>query len=82
MLKNTLKKNIPIIDITQCIAGSVDLGKYQTSVELLNMGLINGYDITTETAISKLMYLLSVNNTKDDLKKLFETPLRGEMTIE
>lgn len=82
LLKNTLKKNIPIIDITQCIAGSVDLGKYQTSVELLNMGLINGYDITTETAISKLMYLLSVNNTKDDLKKLFETPLRGEMTIE
>lgn len=82
LLKNTLKKNIPIIDITQCIAGSVDLGKYQTSVELLNMGLINGYDITTETAISKLMYLLSANNTKDDLKKLFETPLRGEMTIE
>lgn len=82
LLKNTLEKNIPIIDITQCIAGSVSLGKYYTSVALLEMGLINGYDITTESAITKLMYLLSANKTKDDLKVMFETPLRGEMTVE
>lgn len=82
LLRSTLQKNIPIIDITQCVAGSVDLGKYATSEELLKMGLINGYDITSETAISKLMYLLSAKKTNGDLKTLFETPLRGEMTVE
>lgn len=82
LLKSTLSKNIPIVDITQCIAGSVSFGKYETSLELVNMGLINGFDITTESAITKLMYLLSVNKTKDDLKVMFETPLRGEITVE
>ncbi len=82
LLKVALKKNIPIIDITQCVAGSVSLGKYETSAELQKMGLINGYDITTETAISKLMYLLSIKKTGVDLKESFEKPLRGEMTIE
>ena len=80
LLRKTLQQNIPIIDITQCVAGGISLGKYQTSIELLKMGLINGYDITTEAAITKLMYLLSAKKTNGDLKELFETPLRGEMT--
>jgi len=82
LLNNTLQNNIPIIDITQCVTGGVELGRYATSAELLKMGLINGYDITTEAAISKLMYLLSAKKSNGDLKALFETPLRGEMTIE
>jgi len=82
LLRSTLHKNIPIIDITQCVAGGVSMGRYATSAELLEMGLINGYDITTETAISKLMYLLSAKKNNGDLKELFETPLRGEMTVE
>lgn len=80
LLKDTLKKNIPIVDITQCVVGSVVLGKYETSAQLLEMGLINGYDITTEAALTKLMYILSNTHTKDNLKMLFESSLRGEIT--
>lgn len=80
VLKKALAQNIPIVDITQCVAGSVVLGKYETSRQLLTMGLINGHDITTEAAITKLFYLLSTHKVIGDLKKFFETDLRGEIT--
>jgi len=80
MLKETIDKGIYIIDVTQCIGGSVIFGQYETSVQLQKIGLINGKDITTESAIAKLMYLLGENISKADFKTIFETPLRGEMT--
>ena len=55
------------------------MGKYETSIELLKIGLINGKDITTESALVKLMYLLGQNIPKNRFKTLFETSLRGEL---
>ncbi|PID68561.1 MAG: L-asparaginase 1 [Flavobacteriia bacterium] len=78
-LHKTLKAGIPVIDITQCFAGGVVLGKYQSSLELRNMGLVNGKDITTEAAVTKLMYLLTITDDLRQIKELFETPLRGEI---
>ncbi len=80
-MKSIVNKGIPVIDITQCVGGSVIMGKYETSAELVNIGLINGYDITTESAITKLMYLLSSNIPKEEIKYHFEKPIRGEMTV-
>jgi len=79
LLNIALNKGIYIVDITQCIGGSVILGQYETSTQLEKIGLINGKDITTESAIAKLMYLLGENISRKDFKTFFETSLRGEM---
>jgi L-asparaginase len=80
LLKNALKKDIKIIDVTQCVSGSVILGQYETSVQLQKIGLISGKDLTTEAALAKLMYLLGENIPTSEFKDVFETALRGEMT--
>jgi len=79
LLKKALQKGIYIVDVTQCIGGSVILGQYETSIQLQKIGLINGKDITTESAIAKLMYLLGENISRTEFKNFFETSLRGEM---
>ncbi len=79
LLKTAIDKGIHVVDVTQCIGGSVIFGQYETSIQLKKTGLINGKNITTESAIAKMMYLLGENIDKNDFKKLFESHLRGEM---
>ena len=79
-LKKVVDSGIPVVNVTQCSGGSVVMGHYQTSVALKNMGVISGKDITTEAALTKLMYLLATDDLPQDFKTLFETPIRGEMS--
>lgn len=79
LLKETIDKGVHIINVTQCSGGSVMMGHYETSNQLKNIGVISGKDITTEAALSKLMYLLGQNIGKQEFKKVYETPLRGEL---
>ncbi|WP_372794976.1 asparaginase [Lutibacter sp.] len=81
LLKEAIKKGIQIVNVTQCISGSVIMGHYETSVELENIGVISGNDITTESALAKLMYLLGENIPKNKFKYFFERQLRGEITV-
>mgnify|MGYP000076273072 FL=1 len=79
ILEKAINNNIHVINVTQCSGGTVSMGNYETSTQLKNIGVISGKDITTEAAITKLMYLLGQNLEHKSFKNLFETEIRGEM---
>ena len=80
LLKQTIKRGIPIINVTQCSGGSVMMGQYETSSQLKQIGLVSGKDITTEAALTKLMFMLGEDISIKTFKTIFETSLRGEMS--
>jgi len=78
-IEKMINKGIHIVNITQCSGGSVIMGLYETSSTLKSIGVINGKNITTESAIAKMMYLLGLNLSKEQFKNYFEISLRGEL---
>jgi len=79
-IREVLAQGILVYNVTQCQGGSVEMGKYETSRELLNAGLISGYDITTEAAVCKMMHVLGMNENIDKLKKYLNINLSGEIS--
>jgi len=77
-LADAIARGITIVDVTQCRSGAVDMQLYETGLRLQNIGVVCGRDMTTEAAVTKLMWLLGKNLPKNELLEMLSRPLRGE----
>ena len=69
-----------ILNVTQCMAGSVNMDIYATGKSLKQSGVLSGYDSTTESALAKLFFLLGEFQDNGKVKALLETDIRGEIS--
>ena len=80
ILKDAIKNNIIIFNVSQCSGGRVVHGRYETSKKLEDIGVVSGSDITSEAAVTKLMFLLGNFKDNNEIKHRLEQPLNGEMS--
>jgi len=74
------ERNLVIVNVTQCVVGRVDMGRYDAGVGLLDAGVVSGADMTPEAALVKLQFLLGTGADTDTVKRLMQTDLCGELT--
>ena len=80
IIKKAFESGSVITVCSQCPAGTVSLGAYQTSSSLKSAGAVSGRDMTTEAAVAKLYYLFSLGLEKGEIKSRMESDLCGELT--
>jgi L-asparaginase len=79
-VKRAINRGVIVLNISQCSGGMVTQGRYETSRELQQIGVIGGADMTTEAAVTKLMLLLGEYGA-EKAKVLVAQSLAGELTV-
>ena len=78
-IRRTVEDGISVVVTTQCLYDSANLQVYQVGNQLLELGVIQGRDMTSEAAMTKLMWAIGQGYSPDEIKALFEENLAGEI---
>lgn len=81
MIEKLIRKGVLVVNVSQCFGGSVDMKRYHTSLMLQQLGVISGYDSTTEAMVTKLMFLLGKYSRNDDIIAALNKSIRGEISL-
>jgi L-asparaginase len=79
-LKEATERGLIIVNVTQCSSGAVEMERYGTGLQLLQAGVISGYDSTVESALTKLMFLLGHGYSNKEIRYLMNTSIAGEIS--
>ena len=80
-IRRAIEDGVSVVVTTQCLFDSADLGVYQVGNQLLDLGVIQARDMTTEAAMTKLMWALGQKKSQEEIADLFRQNLAGEVTI-
>ena len=80
-IHRAVDQGISVVVTTQCLYDSANLGVYQVGTKLLEMGVIQGRDMTSEAAMTKLMWLLGQDMEPTEIAAAFDQNLAGEVTV-
>ena len=79
-LRKTIGRGVVVVNVTQCASGSVDMEIYQTGMGMQEIGVVGGHDMTTEAAVTKIMYLAGQGLAPDRIAEELKRSIRGELT--
>ena len=80
-LKEGTRNGKVIVNISQCMQGKVEMGRYGTGFHLLEAGVTSGHDSTVESAVTKLMLLQSHYDDPEKIRYYMNRSIRGEITL-
>ena len=81
ILHDLNRRGIIVVNTSQCERGTVEMGRYETSLQLLRAGVLNGYDSTLECVVTKLMFLLGHDCTQEEIRQLMSISIAGEVNV-